>query len=78
MFGTIQPTALTAEQEFFLDRLYRLVSLHQDRVWGYMNETGHRLVERMIYIVYCDCVDVGASEQARQILALLPRVTASA
>lgn len=78
MYIGARQDALTEEQQTFLERLFRLINLQQDEMWGQLNEVGRTLVRRAIYAVYCDCVDAGASAEAQWLLERLPRGTAVA
>jgi hypothetical protein len=69
-FGPASPArSLTEEQVYFLRRLERLAGLQRDEVtWVRLNDAGQELVRRAIYSTYCDCVDGGTEQEARQVL----------
>jgi hypothetical protein len=52
----------------FVNRLSRLIQLHRNFQED-LNPMGLQLLERSIDATYWDCVDFGAEEQARQMLA---------
>ena len=54
-------------QRVFLRRLRRLLQLRRNHE-GQLNFEGIRLLDRSIYATYCDCVSVGASEAAQEVL----------
>jgi hypothetical protein len=54
-------------QQHFLGRLNRLLRLRSDQS-RQLNEDGMRLIDRTIYSTYCDAVDLGATEEAQQML----------
>lgn len=54
-------------QQHFLVRLNRLLRLRSDQAVQ-LNEEGQRLIDRTIYSTYCDAVDLGASDEAQQML----------
>lgn len=51
----------------YLSRLRRLLRLRRDH-FDELNEQGLRLLDRSIFAAYCDCIDIGQSEAARNIL----------
>jgi hypothetical protein len=57
----------TALQQHFLGRLNRLLKLRSDQSVQ-LNEEGQRLIDRTIYSIYCDAVDLGATEEAQAML----------
>jgi hypothetical protein len=54
-------------QMHFLRRLNRLLRLRTDQA-GQLNEDGVRLIDRAIYSTYCDAVDLGATDEAQELL----------
>ncbi len=54
-------------QQHFLGRLNRLLRLRADQT-GQLNEDGMRLIDRTIYSIYCDAVDLGATDEAQHML----------
>ena len=60
-----EPTAL------FVTRLERLIRLRQDYKED-LNPLGLRLLDRAIYATYRDCLDYGAAEKARALMAKHP------
>lgn len=73
--GFVEMRSLSRESEggysplqlHFLRRLSRLLRLRAEQA-GQLNEDGVRLIDRAIYSVYCDAVDVGAAEEAQRLL----------
>ncbi|MEX2247107.1 MAG: hypothetical protein WEC75_10510 [Dehalococcoidia bacterium] len=67
-------------REGYLNRLRRLLRLRRDH-FDELNEQGLRLLDRSIFAAYCDCLDIGHGDAARQILkdvrltVPLPRAT---
>ncbi len=53
--------------EYALDRLRRLLRTRLDK-GDQLNEAGVRLLNRAIYSTYCDAVNLGAGDEARQCL----------
>ena len=51
----------------YLSRLRRLLRLRRDH-FDELNEQGLRLLDRSIFAAYCDCLDIGQGESARNIL----------
>ena len=51
----------------YLNRLRRLLRLRRDH-FEELNEQGLRLLDRSIFAAYCDCIDIGQGEAARQVL----------
>ena len=51
----------------YLSRLRRLLRLRRDH-FDELNEQGLRLLDRSIFAAYCDCIDIGQSDAARNIL----------
>ena len=60
--------ASTAQiQSFLLARLYRAVAL--SRQLGMLSPAHRRLLRRATFSFYCDCVEAGLGERARQAIA---------
>jgi len=62
--------AFSSLQLFFLVRLSRLLQLRQ----YYAGLAGHdtnelRLLDRAIFATYCDCIDTGVGEDARDLFS---------
>ena len=56
-------------QRFFLARLHHMVALRAER--GPLLKLGNpdlRLLDKAVYSTFCDCLDLGAAEEARAIL----------
>jgi hypothetical protein len=51
----------------YLSRLRRLLRLRRDH-FDELNEQGLRLLDRSIFAAYCDCIDIGQADAARNIL----------
>jgi len=51
----------------YLSRLRRLLRLRRDH-FDELNEQGLRLLDRSIFAAYCDCLDIGQGDSARNIL----------
>ena len=51
----------------YLRRLKRLLRLRREHN-GDLNTQGIRLLDRSIFAAYCDCLDVGVGEKAREVL----------
>ena len=60
-------SSLSPMQSHFLQRLGRLLKLRSEQD-GQLNEGGLRLIDRTIYVTYCDAVDVGVTEEAQRLL----------
>ena len=79
MEETIQPvtqvpsSALTPVQTYFLGRLEHILQLRFEQS-GNLNEGGAQLLDRAIYSTYCDCLDMGVSAKAREIMHQFPTV----
>lgn len=58
-------------QLHFLRRLNRLLRLRNEQ-GRELNGEGVRLIDRAIYSTYCDASDVGAAEEAQNLLRRLP------
>ncbi len=54
-------------REGYLNRLRRLLRLRRDH-FDELNEQGLRLLDRSIFAAYCDCLDIGQGEAARNVL----------
>lgn len=69
------PLRMTSQDaiDLSLRRLNRLVSLEIEYSYR-LNEKGIRLIRRSTYSVYCDCVNLGLTNRAKDILG---RLTAS-
>ncbi len=71
------PSLLEAEERYsslqlhFLRRLQRLLRVRSEQ-GGQLNAEGIRLLDRAIYSTYCDCVDMGISGEAQQLLRRFP------
>jgi hypothetical protein len=51
----------------YLSRLRRLLRLRRDH-YDELNEQGLRLLDRSIFAAYCDCIDIGLGDAARDVL----------
>jgi hypothetical protein len=51
----------------YLSRLRRLLRLRRDH-FEELNEQGLRLLDRSIFAAYCDCIDIGQGDAAREVL----------
>jgi hypothetical protein len=51
----------------YLNRLRRLLRLRRDH-FDELNEQGLRLLDRSIFAAYCDCIDIGQADAAREVL----------
>ena len=51
----------------YLNRLRRLLRLRRDH-FDELNEQGLRLLDRSIFAAYCDCIDIGQGDAAREVL----------
>src|SRR5436190_10692533 len=54
-------------REGYLSRLRRLLRLRRDH-FEELNEQGLKLLDRSIFAAYCDCIDIGQGDAARQVL----------
>jgi hypothetical protein len=59
------PTPPTEEQQFFLERLGRLIAL---RVTSTVAFDATMLLHVAIYSTYADCLELGVGERAREII----------
>jgi hypothetical protein len=59
--------SLSPLQRLFVSRLGRMLRLRSEQA-GQLNEEGVRLIDRAIYSTYCDGVDLGAAEEAQNLL----------
>lgn len=57
-------------QIFFLRRLSRLLQVRQQQA-GQLNSDGLRLLDRVIFSTYCDCVDQGLGQEAQRVVQRL-------
>ena len=53
--------------EYALTRLRRLLRTRQEK-GGQLNAAGVRLLDRAIYSTYCDALDLGVGDEARECL----------
>jgi hypothetical protein len=51
----------------YLSRLRRLLRLRRDH-FEELNEQGLRLLDRSIFAAYCDCIDIGQGDAAKDVL----------
>lgn len=51
----------------YLARLRRLLRLRRDH-FDELNDQGLRLLDRSIFAAYCDCIDIGQGDAARDVL----------
>ena len=51
----------------YLRRLKRLLRLRREHN-GDLNTQGIHLLDRSIFAAYCDCLDVGVGEKAREVI----------
>jgi hypothetical protein len=56
---------------YYLSRLERLIRLRRD-FEDHLNDLGVDILDRSIYATFRDCVDAGASDRARDLMAALP------
>ena len=61
----------SALQLHFLRRLQRFLRVRSEQ-GSQLNAEGVRLLDRAIYSTYCDCVDLGISAEAQQLLRWFP------
>jgi hypothetical protein len=54
-------------REGYLQRLRRLLRLRRDH-FEELNDQGLRLLDRSIFAAYCDCIDIGQGDAARNVL----------
>ncbi len=54
-------------REGYLQRLRRLLRLRRDH-YDELNEQGLRLLDRSIFAAYCDCLDIGHGDAAKNVL----------
>lgn len=69
-----QEGRFTGLQLHFIRRLSRLVQLRQQQA-GHLNPEGLKLLDRVIFSVYCDCLDQGVGDVAQ---AIIHQMTSSA
>jgi hypothetical protein len=63
----IAPAASEQLREGYLSRLRRLLRLRRDH-FEELNDQGLRLLDRSIFAAYCDCLDIGAGDAAKNVL----------
>lgn len=51
----------------YLSRLRRLLRLRRDH-YDELNDQGLRLLDRSIFAAFCDCVDIGQTKAAKDVL----------
>jgi hypothetical protein len=51
----------------YLTRLRRLLRLRRDH-YDELNDQGLRLLDRSIFAAYCDCIDIGQGDAAKDVL----------
>jgi hypothetical protein len=51
----------------YLSRLRRLLRLRRDH-FEELNDQGLRLLDRSIFAAYCDCLDIGEGDAAKDVL----------
>lgn len=68
-------TRYSTLQLHFLRRLNRLLRLRYEQ-GVQLNAEGVRLLDRAIYATYCDCVDLGVSQEAQHLLHRFPVASA--
>lgn len=54
-------------REGYIFRLRRLLRLRRDH-FEELNDQGLRLLDRSIFSVYCDCLDIGQGAAAKRVL----------
>lgn len=59
------------QQRMFLLRLRRLIWLRRSCV-GQLDDSILRVLDRSIYSTYCDCLEMGVADEARQLLKQAP------
>jgi hypothetical protein len=62
-----RPASAGQAKNVFVNRLARLIQLHRN-FEDDLNSQGVRLLERSIYATYLDCIEFGATDQARMLL----------
>ncbi len=67
IFGENTPGGPQGQQRMFLLRLRRLLWLRRSCV-GQLDDSILRVLDRSIYSTYCDCLEMGVGEEARQLL----------
>ncbi len=67
MISNIERARPEQLREGYISRLRRLLRLRRDH-FEELNEQGLRLLDRSIFAAYCDCIDIGQGEAARQVL----------
>ncbi len=67
IFGDNAPGAPQGQQRIFLLRLRRLLWLRRSCV-GQLEDSILKVLDRSIYSTYCDCLEMGVGEEARQLL----------
>lgn len=58
---------LQGQQRMFLLRLRRLIWLRRSCV-GQLDDSVLKVLDKSIYSTYCDCLEQGVGEEARQLL----------
>jgi hypothetical protein len=61
----------------FVNRLERLIRMRHD-YRDDLNPLGLRLLDRAIYSTFQDCIDFGAGDKARSLMAANPSITLDA
>lgn len=67
IFGENTSGGPQGQQRMFLLRLRRLLWLRRSCV-GQLEDSILKVLDRSIYSTYCDCLEMGVGEEARQLL----------
>ena len=65
--GDIPSTGAQGQQRMFLVRLRRLIWLRRS-CEGQLEDLILKALDRSIYSTYCDCLEIGVGDEARQLL----------
>jgi hypothetical protein len=63
----IAPATSAQLKDGYLSRLRRLLRLRRDH-FEELNDQGLRLLDRSIFAAYCDCLDIGEGDAAKDVL----------
>ena len=63
----IAPATTAQLKDGYLSRLRRLLRLRRDH-FEELNDQGLRLLDRSIFAAYCDCLDIGEGDAAKDVL----------
>ncbi len=67
IFGDNTPGGPQGQQRMFLLRLRRLLWLRRSCV-GQLEDSILKVLDKSIYSTYCDCLEMGVGDEARQLL----------